>query len=118
MQETLIRQIENHNRKIKEAFNPENATSTKIENGIEITSHSFYITRHDEWNLNTKELDKFLDEMVEQSIDNVEVDVVHHFRNKNVKVYSYVFTFNEDNKITKYNYYHAARIVPKKEFGL
>lgn len=89
----LIRQIENHNRKIKEAFNPENATSTKIENGIEITSHSFYITRHDEWNLNTKELDKFLDEMVEQSIDNVEVDVIH-----SLKAYLLVLLFTSVTK--------------------
>lgn len=115
MQKELIAKIENHNRKIKEAFNPENNSTTKTENGIEITSHSFYITHHDEWNLNTKELDKFLDEMVEKSIDGMEVDVVHHFRNKNVKVYSYVFTFNEDNKITKYCYYHAVRIIPKKK---
>lgn len=115
MQKELITKIENHNRKIIEAFNPENNSTTKTENGIEITSHSFYITHHDEWNLNTKELDKFLDEMVEKSIGDMEVDVVHHFRNKNVKVYSYVFTFNEDNKITKYCYYHAARISPKKK---
>lgn len=115
MQKELIAKIENHNRKIIEAFNPENNSTTKTENEIEITSHSFYITHHDEWNLNTKELDKFLDEMVEKSIGDMEVDVVHHFRNKNVKVYSYVFTFNEDNKITKYCYYHAARISPKKK---
>ena len=82
MQKELIAKIENHNRKIIEAFNPENNTTTKTENGIEITSHSFYITHHDEWNLNTKELDKFLDEMVEKSIGDMEVDVVHHFRNK------------------------------------
>lgn len=114
MQETLIRQIENHNRKIKEAFNTQEITRTRIEDDIEITSHTFYIVRHNEWKLNIKELDKFLDEMIEQSIDNVEVDINHHFRNKNVKVSSYIFEFKEDNSIIRYNYLHSVRIIPKK----
>ena len=115
MQKELMDKIENHNRKIKEAFNIESTASTKVENEICITSSTFYFVNHDEWKLNTKELDKIIDEKIEKSIGDMEVDVVHHFRNKNVKVYSYVFTFNEDNKITKYCYYHAARISPKKK---
>ena len=34
MQKELMDKIENHNRKIKEAFNTENNTTTKTENGI------------------------------------------------------------------------------------
>lgn len=115
MQKELITKIENHNRKIKEAFSVMDNTRTRTEDGIEITSHSFYITRHDEWKLNIKELDKFLDEVIEQSIDNVEVDINHHFRNKNVKVSSYTFEFKEDNSIIRYNYLHSVRIIPRKE---
>lgn len=115
MQKDLMNKIENHNRKIKEAFNIESTTSTKIENEVNITTNTFLIKNHDEWKLNIKELDKLLDEKIEKSIHDVEVDINHCFKGKNVKISSYTFSFKGENIITNYCYIHVVRIIPKKK---
>lgn len=115
MQKELMDKIENHNRKIKEAFNIESTASTKVENEICITSSTFYFVNHDEWKLNTKELDKIINEKIEKSIHDVEVDISHSFKGKNVKISSYTFSFKGNDFINNYYYIHAVRIIPKKK---
>ena len=115
MQKELLAKIENHNRKIKEAFSIENNVITKVENGVNITTNTFLILNHDEWKLNIKELDKLLDEKIENSIYDVEVDINHCYKGKNVKISSYTFSFKGENIITNYCYIHGVRIIPKKK---
>lgn len=115
MQKELMDKIENHNRKIKEAFNIESTASTKVENEICITSNTLYFVSHDEWKLNTKELDKIIDEKIEKSIHDAEVDISHSFKGKNVKISSYTFSFKGNDFINNYYYIHAVRIIPKKK---
>lgn len=115
MQKELMDKIENHNRKIKEAFNIESTTSTKVENEVNITTNTFYFINHNEWKLNIKELDKILDEKIDNSIYDVEVDINHCFKGMNVKISSYTFSFKGENFITNYCYIHGVRIIPKKK---
>ena len=115
MQKELMDKIENHNRKIKEAFNIESTTSTKVENEVNITTNTFLILNHDEWKLNIKELDKLLDEKIENSIYDVEVDINYCFKGKNVKISSYKFSFKGENFITNYYYIHAIKFITKKK---
>lgn len=115
MKKELMDKIENHNRKIKEAFNIESTASTKVENEICITSSTFYFVNHDEWKLNIKELDKLLDEKIENSIYDVEVDINHCYKGKNVKISSYKFSFKGESLITNYYYIHAIKFIPKKK---
>lgn len=115
MQKELLAKIENHNRKIKEAFSIENNVITKVEDGVNITTNTFLILNHDEWKLNVKELDKLLDEKIENSIYDVEVDINHCYKGKNVKISSYKFSFKGENFITNYYYIHAIKFIPKKK---